>query len=81
MVKHTNKKYALDYINNRNSVFKNYINSKKKAEIWISKNDSHGLVKIFRLPQIKSSQTYNLFGFYDGLKISILKRKINTFIQ
>ena len=72
---------STDYINNRNSVFKNYINSKKKAEIWISKNDSHGLVKIFRLPQIKSSQTYNLFGFYDGLKISILKRKINTFIQ
>ena len=70
-----------DFINSKNLVFTNYINSKKKAENWILKNDSNGLIKIFRLPQLQSSQTYNLFGFYDGLKISILKRKINTFIK
>ena len=69
------------YIQYKNPAFKDYIDSKIIAEKWITKNDKKNLVSIFRLPQIRSSQTYNLLGFYGGSKISILKNKLNLFIK
>jgi hypothetical protein len=69
------------YIQYKNPAFKDYIASKIIAEKWITHNDKEKLVSIIRLPQLRSSQTYNLLGFYEGSKISILKNKLNSFIK
>ncbi len=83
-IKNSNTKIfypSTNFINIGNDAFNYYIDAKKKAEKWIIKNDKKSLIKIYRLPQIKTSQTYNLLGFFDGLNISVLKSKVKSFLN
>lgn len=68
------------FIDYRKTEYIHYIKSKIKSEKFIN-SLSNKDVRYYRLPQIKSSQTYNLFGNYQGKKINILEKYIDKFIQ
>lgn len=60
--------------------YKYYINSKLKTERFI-KSLKNKNIKFLRLPQFKTSQTYNLFGNYRGININNLKKFIKKFLN
>ena len=68
------------YIDDKKKEYKHYIDSKIKSEKFIDSLNSKN-VEYFRLPQLKSSQTYNLFGEYQGEKINFIKKYIDKFIK
>ena len=68
------------YVEYKKKEYKHYINSKIKSEKFIEALNNKNIY-YFRLPQLKSSQTYNLFGEYQGQKISIIKKYIDKFIK
>lgn len=68
------------YVVNKKKEYKHYIDSKIKSEKFIDSINNKN-VQYFRLPQLKSSQTYNLFGEYQGQKINFIKKYIDKFIK
>ncbi len=61
--------------------YERYIMSKKKAELWIKKQKFKNQIFIARIPQLKSSQTYNIFGEYSGKSLVSMKKFINRFLK
>ena len=68
------------YVHDKKKEYKHYIDSKIKSEKFIDSLNNEN-IEYFRLPQLKSSQTYNLFGEYKGKKISLIKKYIDKFIK
>ena len=68
------------YVEDKKKEYKYYINSKIKSEKFIDSLNNKN-VEYFRLPQLKSSQTYNLFGEYQGQKINFIQKYIDKFMK
>lgn len=72
------------FINKPTSEYFNYIQSKLKTENLITRlnnNNNNNNIKFYRLPQFKTSQTYNLFGKYSGKNLTTIDTYINKFIS
>ena len=58
-----------------------YIKAKEQAE-KICKNSSYRkFVNYYRLPRFQSRSNYNILGFYEGEKISLLDKYLNHFFK
>ena len=55
--------------------------SKKKAEIICKKHPYNKLVKVYRLPQLKTKTNYNILGFYEGSELSYLSKYLSNFFS
>lgn len=60
--------------------FQNYIQSKLKAEKFIN-SYKNKKIKYYRLPQLKTSQTYSLFKGFQGQDIQIMTKYLDEFIS
>ncbi len=58
-----------------------YLLAKKIGENLCKKDLYKSYVKFFRIPQLISRSNYNLFGYYEGKKLSIIDNYINKFFK
>jgi hypothetical protein len=68
------------FINEKKSQYFHYIKSKLKTENLIKKLQNNN-IKFYRLPKFKTSQSYNLFGKYEGKNLTKINSYINKFIS
>ncbi len=71
---------ALNKSENKNYL-KSYTKAKKKAEIICKKHPYNKLVKVYRLPQLKTKTNYNILGFYEGSELSYLSKYLSNFFS
>lgn len=58
-----------------------YLLAKKMGEKLCQNNLYNSYVKFFRIPQLISRSNYNIFGYYEGKKLSIIDYYINEFLK
>ena len=58
-----------------------YLLAKENAEKICKLKENNKIVSFFRLPQLISRSNYNIFGFYEGKKLSVLDKIFNTFFE
>jgi len=65
----------------KNSNFDSYIKAKKIAENLCKNHKYRKLIFYYRLPQFKTSSTYNLLGFYKGKNLYYIKNFLENFLK
>ncbi len=70
----------LNKLENKNYL-KSYIKAKRKAEIICKKHPYRKLVKLYRLPKLKTKTNYNILGYYEGSELSCLSKYLSNFFS